>query len=262
MSGARAGDARAGDGYLAGLRRAERHSGGLPRIGRNKRLRDEAVALGQDPTMAFPPADLSEPDADARRPSMRVRFLGFYGAHGALPLLATEEVARWAETGDRTFVRFADVFAARFLQLFFRAFPDARRIAQFDRPDAKPFQGWIAALGSLGSPAFRDPDRVDDTVRLPLMPLAANRVKSPDRLRQMLEHHLGVPVRIDASCPSGWCSSPTPCRASAGRAARWDAIRIWAGASAPWATRSASTWRPTRSIANAGSCPAGPTARS
>lgn len=191
-----------GLGYLAGLRRLERASPQNPRIGHNERLRDELVDLGQDPTMAFPAADLSEPDTNARRPSMRVRFLGYYGAHGALPLSITEEVARWVETGDRAFVRFTDIFATRFLQLFFRAFADARRIAQFDRPRDDRFQRWIASLGGVGTDAFHDRDSIDDTNRLPLMPLAAHRVKSPVRLRQMLEHHLGVPVRIDEFVPS------------------------------------------------------------
>ncbi|SFJ83481.1 type VI secretion system baseplate subunit TssG [Jannaschia pohangensis] len=189
-------------GYLAELRRIERAARGRPRIGMNERLRDELLDLGQDPTMSFPSSDLSEPDTKARRPSMRVRFLGFYGAFGALPLPTTEEVARWVATGDRAFVRFTDIFATRFIQLFFRAHSDARRIGQFDRPDADKFQDWIGALGGVGSPAYHDRDRVRDTNRMPLMPLAAHRVKSPVRLRQMLQHHLGVPIRIDEFVPS------------------------------------------------------------
>ena len=189
-------------GYLAELRRIERAAPDRPRIGRNTRLRDELVEIGQDPAMAFPATDLSDPVAKTRRPSMRARFLGFYGAQGALPLSVTEEVARWVETGDRAFVRFTDIFATRFLQLFFRAFSDARRIAQFDRPRDDRFQKWIASLGGLGTMSYRERDTIHDTNRLPLMPLAAHRVKSPVRLRQMLEHHLGVPVRVDEFVPS------------------------------------------------------------
>lgn len=187
-----------GIGLLALLRQMERHAGDRPRIGRNARLRDALVALGQDPFLSFPNTDLARVDLNRATPLVRAQFLGFYGAFGALPLNWTEEVRRWFDAGDESFVRFTDIFAARFQELFFRAWSDARAITQFDHPTDDRFQSYILSLLGIGTPAFRDrnPDSLSDTVKLRLAPLASGRIKSPVRLRQMLQVHFGQAARI------------------------------------------------------------------
>lgn len=185
-----------GIGLLTLLRQMERHAGNRPRIGRNARLRDALVTLGQDPFLSFPTTDLARIDLNRATPFVRAQFLGFYGAYGALPLNWTEEVRRWFDAGDESFVGFTDIFAARFQELFFRAWSDARAITQFDHPTDDRFQSYILALLGIGSPAFRNRDGVSDTVKLRLAPLASGRIKSPVRLRQMLQVHFGTAARI------------------------------------------------------------------
>ena len=190
-------------GLLALLRRLEQTSGGKPRIGRNQRLRDEVADLGQDPLLSFPASDFSAISKNARgNPRLRARFLGFFGPQGALPLNTTEEVGRWFHGGDDSFVRFTDIFAARFLELFFRAWSDTRAITQFDTPDQDRFRRHVAAVAGIGTQAFADRDGVDDIVKTPLVHLAGARVKSPVRLRQIIEHHLGADVEVEEHVPS------------------------------------------------------------
>ncbi len=189
-------------GFLALLRHLERKARDKPRIGRSQRVRDEFVRLGQDPFLAFPDNDLSEVDLTGNRPTARPRFLGFFGPHGALPLNTTEEVLRWTETGDKAFVEFTDIFATRFLQLFYRSWADPRPIAQFDHPVDDPFQTYLLAFAGSGTPSFRGRDTVNDTVKLRLMPLVTGRVKSPVRLRQMLALHLKTDVDVEEMVPS------------------------------------------------------------
>src|SRR5690606_2734290 len=55
-------------GWLATLRRIERETHG-PRIGRNARLAQEAVRLGQDPFLAFPAEDFTPPRDAAPGPA-------------------------------------------------------------------------------------------------------------------------------------------------------------------------------------------------
>ncbi len=193
-----------GCGLLATLRWLERRNPDKPRIGRNRRLHETYVRLGQDPFLAFPDAELSRIDAASKRARVRAYFLGFFGPYGALPLHTTEEVLRWFQSGDDAFVEFTDIFASRFLELFYRAWADARAITNFDHPDDDGFQRYLLGIVGTGTPACRDRDDVSDTVKLRLIPLAGGRVKSPVRLRQMLQLHFGdqAQFRIEEFVPS------------------------------------------------------------
>lgn len=189
-------------GFLAVLRMLERRNGTQPRIGRSARLRDEFVRLGQDPFLAFPTSDLNEVDLNKRPAVVRSRFLGFFGAFGALPLNTTEEVQRWFAMGDNSFVTFVDIFATRFIQLYFRSWSDSRAITQFDHPGDDRYRLYMLGMTGLGTPGFQDRDSVHDTVKLNMVPLAMGRVKSAVRLRQMLELHFETDIDVQEMVPS------------------------------------------------------------
>lgn len=197
-------DASQGVGLFAVLRDLERRAGDKPRIGKNLRLHDALVRLGQDPFLAFPGTDLARIDLEASPPMLRAQFLGFFGAFGALPLNWTEEVQRWFREGDESFVAFTDIFAARFQELFYRAWADARAITQFDHPTDDRFQSYLLSMTGTGTPSFRNRDASPDNIKLRLVPLAGGRVKSPVRLRQMLQVHFGdnAQFEIEEMVPS------------------------------------------------------------
>jgi type VI secretion system protein ImpH len=183
-------------GFLALMRVMERKAQGRPRIGKNATLKEEIVTIGQDPSLSFPVSDLSDVALGAK-PVVRNNILGFYGPQGALPLNTTEEVRRWLDRGDRAFVAFTDVFATRFLQLFFRAWSDVRAITQFDHDSKDRFRDYLGALMGMGTPAYHNRDVLPDINKIYLAPLAMGRVRSPKRLEQMIEIDLGANVQID-----------------------------------------------------------------
>ncbi len=189
-------------GFLTLMRDIERANPKLPRIGRNQTLREEAVRLGQEPFQAFPDANVTQVQ---ERPTgtLRVRsaFLGYFGPQGPLPQNTTGEVMQWYQFKDDAFVRFADLFTNRFQQLFFRAWSDARGISQFDHPTQDRFQAYVGAPIGLASPALRDRGTVPDLARLPLAGIGMARVKSPVRLRQMLEKLCGAAITIEENVP-------------------------------------------------------------
>lgn len=195
-------------GFFALLRHLERRNADQPRIGRSRRLRDEFVRLGQDPFLAFPDCDLNAVALNRRPAIVRSRFLGFFGAFGALPLNTTEEVFRWFEMGDRSFVDFVDIFATRFIQLYYRSWSDSRAITQFDHARDDRFRNYLLGWTGLGTPAFQGRDSVNDTVKLRLMPLAMGRVKSAVRLRQMLELHFQTDIEVQEMVPSWMTFEP------------------------------------------------------
>ncbi len=188
--------AASGVGLFSLLRELERRAGHKPAIGQNKRLRDAIVHLGQDPALAFPTRDVARVDLTQSTPRLRAQFMGLFGAFGALPLNWTEEVESWFSAGDESFVAFCDIFTARFQELFFRAWSDARAISQFDHADSDRFQAYILSLLGCGTAANRSGARPDDMTKLHLAPLATGRVKSPVRLRQMLELHFNGRARF------------------------------------------------------------------
>jgi len=190
-------------GLFALLRFLERSRPDLPRIGQNKRLADELVAIGQDPSLSFPATDLAAVSLDPRgRWRLRTQVIGLFGPQGALPLATTEEALRWHAKGETGFTAFADLLAARFQQLFFRAWSDSHAISQHDRPEDDRFAGFLAALLGFGTPAMRGRDSLPDSARVHVAGLAYGRDRSPVRLRQILETLLGDPVEVIEHCPS------------------------------------------------------------
>ncbi len=191
-----------GIGYLNYLRRIEQAGAGKPRIGKSTALKQETVAIGQDPFMGFPQHDFQRITQHKRGvPEVRNHIIGFFGAQGALPLDITEETYRWVRNGDMAFVRFTDIFATRFQQLFYRAWSDSRAITQFDHPDGDRFATYVGALLGIGTPAYRDRDDLEDLNKLALAPLAVGRVKSPKKLQQMIEADLGADVWVEEHVP-------------------------------------------------------------
>ncbi|MEO0669740.1 MAG: type VI secretion system baseplate subunit TssG [Pseudomonadota bacterium] len=190
-------------GFLQAMRYLERRAGKKPRVGQSRRLSQEVVDMGQDPYTGFAYDELSEVDVNAKRPRVRPRFLGFFGPFGPLPHSITREVDRWARNGDNSFVRFADIFVARFQQLFYRSWSDARPITQYDHPTGGEFPRLLRSLTGDAPKCFDGTSPVDDVVRLRYTALSMDRVRSPVRLRQMLRAHFGVAVRIEEFV-TGW----------------------------------------------------------
>lgn len=178
------------------LRDLERGSPEKPRIGDSTTVAQEVVALGQEPFIGFAASNIARIDTTAAgTPRLFTRFLGFFGPHGALPLNNTLEALGWLQR-DPSFPRFTDLLANRFQQLFFRAWADARPIAQHDRPKDDRFAGYVGAFAGVGSPALASRDAVADLAKLPYAGLASARIKSARRLVQILRGVMGLDAWI------------------------------------------------------------------
>jgi type VI secretion system protein ImpH len=180
------------------LRRFERENPGKPRIGDSGAMREEYLALGQDPYMDFPASTLAKaevsPEGKAR---ILVKFLGLLGPQGALPYATTEEAHAWLLAGDDSFSRFLDLFHNRFLQLFFRSWADARPHAQHDGGDRDRFFDFVGSGIGLGSARYRGLDGTPDAGKLAYAGLIGAQAKSASRLRGFLEGLFGLDVEID-----------------------------------------------------------------
>ena len=183
---------------LSVLRRLERENPDKPRIGEARRLADEFVEIAQNPYLEFPDSNLeaAQVDPDGRM-LLKARFLGMFGPQGALPLTTTEESYLWLLERDDAFPRFVDIFQRRFLALFFRAWADARPIAQNDRPQEDRFRAYIGSMIGVGTPPYRGVDSLSDFAKMEYAGLLAPRVKSAARLRAFLTGLFAARVEID-----------------------------------------------------------------
>jgi type VI secretion system protein ImpH len=183
--------------FFATMRRLERTHKDRPRIGESASIRDEYLALGQDPYLDFPASNLArvEQKTDGRL-NVLVKFLGLLGPQGALPLTTTEEAHNWTLMRDDAFPRFLDLLNNRFLQLFFRFWADARPICQHDRPNADRFVSYVGAMIGIGSPIYLGLDSVPDSAKLEFAGLMGPQAKSASRLRNLIRGLFRVDVDI------------------------------------------------------------------
>jgi type VI secretion system protein ImpH len=180
------------------MRRLERTFPDRPRIGDSASLREDFVALGQDPFLDFPASNLTRVEQmPSGRIRVHVKFLGLLGPQGALPLATTDEAHSWWLARDDAFPRFLDILNHRFLQLFYRAWADARPIVQHDRPEADRFITYIGAMIGVGSPPYRNLDSVPDAAKLAFAGLMAPQAKSASRLRALIGGLFGVYVEVE-----------------------------------------------------------------
>jgi type VI secretion system protein ImpH len=169
--------------YFTVLRHLERTFADQPRIGDSAARREEFVQLGQDPFMDFPASNLARVEHSDNQPlKVFVKYLGLLGPQGALPLATTEEAYHNVLAQDDAFPRFLDIFNHRFIQLFFRAWADARPIVQHDRPAADRFVAYIGSAIGVGSQPYQNLDSVPDAAKLGFAGLLGAQAKCASRL--------------------------------------------------------------------------------
>ena len=185
------------------LRTLERERPETPRIGAATDRAGDLANIGQNPFLAFPASNVVGIEArEDGRLDLAVQFLGLLGPQGALPLALTEEAHFWHLAEDEAFARFLDIFNNRFIQLFYRAWADARPIAHHDRPDDDRFMGYVGALVGLGAGVPESPDTVPAIAKTGFAGLLSARVKSASRLSSFLAGLFDVEVKVVEFVPT------------------------------------------------------------
>jgi type VI secretion system protein ImpH len=185
-------------GFFAALRRIEALHADRPRLGQSMRASDDAIRLGQDPTMAFAPSTLAGfGGGNPQRPRLDVFFLGLFGPNGPLPIHLTEYVRdRLRNAGDPTFARFADLFHHRMLSLFYRAWALNQPAADYDRPRNSRTSGYIGAMFGIGRPPYLERDAIPDAAKYHYAGHLANQTRHAEGLGAMVTDFLQVNAGI------------------------------------------------------------------
>lgn len=184
---------------LATLRRIEALNPDLPRIGDSAVRRDEVIDLGQMPHLDFPASNVArfrKADQGAKAQLLQ-KFMGMLGPMGPLPLHTTEEALEWFARRDDAFCRFLDIFNGRFLQLFYRAFADARPGEQAVRPRDDRFAVYVGAASGVGGGIWRGLDTMPDLQKLAFSGLLGARTLSASRIEYLVSGVFRLRAEVD-----------------------------------------------------------------
>jgi type VI secretion system protein ImpH len=196
--------------FYALMRRVEGLHPERPRLGDATRPADEALRLGQMPSLIFEPATLAGLSRrDGRVPRLYVQVAGLWGPQGPMPLHLTE-LARERERnlGDATLARFADVFHHRLLTYFYRAWRQAQPAASADRPAEDRFRLYVGALiGQGGAPWFDADDVSLEAAQRHHAGQLGRSVRGADAVTDVLADYFGVPVEVEQFVPD-WLEMP------------------------------------------------------
>jgi type VI secretion system protein ImpH len=197
--------------FFQALRRIEAVATDRPRLGRSARPGQDAVRIGQVPSLLFAPRAIAEvipADEDGRPARMQIFSFGLFGPNGALPLHLTEYAYnRLHNNTDPTFAAFADVFHHRLASLFFRAWAASQPTVNYDRPDADRFATEVGALLGIGMRSLSNRDRMPDDVKLHFAGRLSHHARNAEGLRAILADFFRVPVTIEEFVPQ-WAILP------------------------------------------------------
>jgi type VI secretion system protein ImpH len=171
-----------------------------PPLGRSPIPDLEALRIGQEPSPVFAPAQVHalQPGGDGERPRLSILGFGLFGPNGPLPSHLTEYARERLRTrGDRTFVRFVDMFHHRFTLLFYRAWADSQSTVSLDRPAEDRFSRYCASLVHLGEASLRDRDAVPDHAKLHGAGHLVRETRNAEGLARLLAIFFGCGVRIE-----------------------------------------------------------------
>jgi type VI secretion system protein ImpH len=204
---------------FAALRLLEQAFPDRPRLGEARKAADEPVRLGQGPTLAFAPSEVSTFTRAGDRSARLEQFsFGVFGPNGPIPLHLTElayEGRRHRE--DSTVVDFLNTFQHRLISLFYRAWANADPATSLDRPATDRFTGYLGALTGLAPESARGRDTVRDYAKLHRAGLFAAQARSAEGLQGILADYFRQPVVV-TQFVGDWMSVPAEayCRLGGG----------------------------------------------
>lgn len=172
-----------------------------PRLGRSRRPSQDAVRLGQEAELAFPPSSVSDfelPD-DEKPGRLTNRFFGLFGPQGPLPLHLTEYARdRIRNHHDPTLIAFANIFHHRMTSLLYRAWVAGEPAPSFDRPDDDPFGGKVDAISGRLGKAMQNRDAMPDLAKRHFAGLLGQGPKNESGLLAIISGFLKVPATIES----------------------------------------------------------------
>ena len=169
------------------------------RFGYSVKPSDDAIRIGQLPSMQFAPGALARFEMNADYPAvLKVFFFGLFGPNGPLPIHLTEFARhRMNIARDPTFAEFADLFHHRLLSLFYRAWADKEPTTQLDRPHNDRFSIYVGSLLGIAERSQQQRDGVCDHTKFHFAAHLGCQTKHADGLIAVLRSYFQVPIAME-----------------------------------------------------------------
>jgi type VI secretion system protein ImpH len=187
--------------YYTALRLLQCHFDKLPRIGHSFKLDQDPVRFAQSPALDFAPSTLEsvQQKSPERAPVIYSRHFGLFGPNGPLPLCLTEfAYERILHNGDHTFAEFCNVFHHRLLSFFFRAWADAQKTVDFDRPGEQSWSDFVGSLIGIGMESLHERDSVPDRAKLYFAGRLVQQTRNAEGLAAIVADFFRVPTNVDS----------------------------------------------------------------
>ena len=176
-----------------------------PRLGQSRLPREDAVRLGQEPTLAFQRSTISGfvPPEGPTPGRLTNLFFGLFGPHGPLPAHLTEYARERQRTWrDPTFVAFADMLTHRPMSLLYRAWASGQPTASFDRGEGGQLERQVAALSGYLGRALQRRDAMPDMAKRHFAGRLGQGARTAEGLAAMVASFFSVPVKLEQFVPS------------------------------------------------------------
>jgi type VI secretion system protein ImpH len=170
-----------------------------PRIGYSWSPAQDPVRFGQSPSLDFAPATLEalRPRRPEGRSWLYSRHFGLFGPNGPLPLCLTEYAHnRLTHHGDAAFSAFCDVFHHRLSSFFFRAWADAQKHIDLDRPDEQRWTHFVRCLLGLGMESMVERDKVPDRAKLFFAGRLVHQNRNAEGLEAIVQDFFGIRTEV------------------------------------------------------------------
>jgi type VI secretion system protein ImpH len=159
----------------------------------------EVVRFSSLPTLSFPAGELDSLTLRDDQPhAMQVNFMGLSAAVGALPHPYTEYLLDRMRARDHGPAAFFDLFNHRILSLFYRSWEKYRFFIAYERKGAgeDALSARLLALLGMGTAGLRNRMDIPDEAALYYTGLLAQKTRSAQGLKQILEDYFDIPVEI------------------------------------------------------------------
>lgn len=181
------------------MRLLEAHFKDAPRFGEARRPVQDKVRFGQEPELAFPRSTIANFERMEESDTWELSnlFFGLFGPNGPLPLHLTEYASnRQRNSGDPTFIAFANMLTHRLTSLLYRAWLQGQPAASFDRGDNSKTERKIAALSGHFGQHLRDRDAMPDLAKRHFAGFLSAGPRHADGLVAMLQAFFSAPVEL------------------------------------------------------------------
>jgi type VI secretion system protein ImpH len=167
-------------------------------VGKFGRPSEEVAHFGAPSSLAFPASEIQTLEWQENSPAeMTVNFMGLTGSQGYLPYWYSNLIAERLRSGDSTLQDFLRIFDHRFISLFYQAWERYRFPVAYERGDRDRFSQLLLYFVGMGTAGLNPPVPIEENAFLFYAGLFAQRPRSAEALRCLLEDYFEVPTEID-----------------------------------------------------------------